>query len=249
MRLRRWNELFALFFDPSVPLAFVVGSLALAIAGSALYSLLSAWLGSEPPGQAALLLSSLVVVLFAVVLLRQSVHFWIRRQKSGLLIIPDGEQVAPHKSLILPVGLSQKGAEQAIIAYHARNGILRYCWLLVSEQVEQSPKFGDLRQFLFESNVEMHVIRVDDIRNAAASYKATQDAIRAARAVRNAEPIIADITSGTAVMSVGIALAAREHHIPVQYYPATYQPGTGQVNPNSASAPALVAFVSEAEPG
>lgn len=244
--MRRWNELFALFFDPSVPLAFVVGSLALAIAGSALYSLLSTWFGSDPPGQAMLLLSSLVIVLLAVVLLRQSVHFWMRRQKSGQLVIPEGEQVEPHKSLILPIGLSNKGAEQTIIAYHAEHSTLNYCWMLVSAEVEKSSKFGDLRQFLLDSNVEVHSIRVDDIRDAAASYRATLDAIRAARAMRNAEPIIADITSGTSVMSVGIALAAREQHIPVQYYPATYQPDTGEVNPNSATAPALVAFVSAA---
>lgn len=247
MRLRRWNELFALFFDPRVPLTFVLGSLALAIASSSLYSLLSTWIGAEPLGQLWLLLGSMAVVMLTVIILRQSVHFWVRRQSSSRLIIPENEQVQPQKSLILPVGLNPKGAEQAIIAYHSRNSVLRHCWLLVTEQVVEQSKFGDLRQLLFESNVEVHVINIENVRDASASYKATQDAIRAARAIRDALPLVVDITSGTTVMSVGMTLAAREQHMPVQYYAATYRADTGAVNPESATAPALVAFVQEQE--
>ena len=124
MRPRRWNEQFALFFDPTVPIAFIVGSLALAVAGSALYSVLSAWIGVDAPSQLWLLAGSLLAVIAAVLALRQAVRLWVQRQGRGQLVVPPEQRAEAHASLILPVGLSPTGAEPAIIGYHARNGVL-----------------------------------------------------------------------------------------------------------------------------
>ncbi len=247
MRHRRWTEFFALFFDPTVPLAFVIGSLAIAVAGSALYTLLSVLVGTDVPSQLQLLIGSLAIVIVSVLLLRQAVGLWMRRQRKGVLIVPENEQAQAHTSLMLPVGLNPSGAERAVISHHAHSGTLRHCWLLITPQVEASTKFGDLRQYLLDSNVEAHVLKVANANQVYESYAGALDAIRAAQATRGAWPLIADITGGTAVMSVGIALAAREQGVPIQYYPASYQAGTGGVNPDSASAPLLVAFVTGQE--
>jgi len=243
MRPRRWNEFFALFFDPTVPVTFIVGSLAIAVAGSALYTLLSEIIGTDTPSQIQLFLGSLAIVIISVFVLRQAVRFWIRHQSKGILIVPENEQAQAHKSLILPIGVNPIGAERGIIHHHARHGVLRHCWLLVTPQVETSAKLGELRQYLLESNVEPHILRLKNAHQVGESYAATLDAVRVARATRDAWPLIADITAGTAVMSVGIALAAREQGVSIQYYPAIYQADTGSLNPDSASAPLLVAFV------
>jgi hypothetical protein len=148
MRPRRWNELFALFFDPTVPATFVIGSLALAVAGSALYTLLSMLVGTDFSSQGQLFLGSLAIVIISVLVLRQAVRLWIRRQRQGVLIVPENEQAQAHPSLLLPVGVNPRGAERTIIRHHARQGVLRHCWLLITPQVEASAKFGDLRQEL-----------------------------------------------------------------------------------------------------
>lgn len=247
MRPRRWNEQFALFFDPTVPIAFIVGSLALAVAGSALYSVLSAWIGVDAPSQLWLLAGSLLAVIAAVLALRQAVRLWVQRQGRGQLVVPPEQRAEAHASLILPVGLSPTGAEPAIIGYHARNGVLKHCWLLVSREVEASKKLGDLRQLLLDSGAEPHIVRVASIYELAESYTAALDAIRAARATRGALPLIADMTGGTAVMSVGLALAAREQGVPLEYYGANYRVETGSVDTTSGTAPQLVAFVAGAQ--
>lgn len=242
MRQRRINELFALFFDPKIPWAFVIGSLAIAVAGSALYGLLTLWLGTNIFVQMALLLGSLLVVVAAVFVLRQTVRFWARRTDRGQLIVPEHDRAPTYGGLILPVGLNPHGAEQAILDWHIRHRTLRHCWLLASAQVKTHGKLSDLRQFLFEQNVDVHVVDIADATRPVESYRATVTALREAQALQGAWPASVDITGGTAAMSVGIALAAREHEVPIQYYPSQFE-STGALRPNSAEAPLLVALV------
>ena len=58
---------------------------------------------------------------------------------------------------------------------------------------------------------------------------------------RQALPVAVDITGGTAVMSVGMALAARNWDTSAQYYPAVYNK-EGNVIINSATAPKQIRF-------
>lgn len=247
MRQRRWNELFALFFDPTVPIAFFFGSLAVAVASSALFGVFTNLFGTATPALLWMVLASVAVVMLAVLALRQTAAVWARRQQQRQLIIPEHQQAPRLGSLVLPVGLSQPGAERAIIEWHVDGGKLRHCWLLVSEQVKQSSKFGDLRQNLLESNVECHTVEIADAKEFASAYYATLTALAESQslAARGAWPALVDITGGTAVMSAGIALAAREVGASLQYYPARYE--QGRLIIDSASAPQLVALVSTKE--
>lgn len=241
MRPTRWTDLFALFFDPRVPIAFVIGSLALAVAGSAVYALLIDMFGSTRWVQFGLLIGTLLIVLFAVLTLQQAIRFWSRRPIEQLQV-PADQQVAAHGGLVLPVGLRGDGPERPILLWHLRDQRLRHCWLLVSKQVQASAKFGDLRQWLLEQNVDVHPVQVADPHAVASAYEATVEALEAARIVRGAWPPVVDITGGTAMMSVGIALAAREQGVAIQYYPSHYD-AQGRVMVGSATAPLLAAFV------
>lgn len=239
---RTTNELFALFFDPKAPWAFVIGSLAIAVAGSALYSLLTTWLGGDVQTQLLLLASSLLVVLCAVFVLRQAVRLWAQHSSRGLLMVPEQERAPTYGGLVLPVGLNQHGPERAILEWHVRQGQLRYCWLLASAEASRSGKVSDLRQYLHEQNVVVHVIEIANAMRPFESYTAAMVALREARVLRGAWPVSMDITGGTATMSVGLALAAREQEVAIQYYPARFD-RTGNIRPNSAEAPLLVALV------
>lgn len=241
MRPTRWTDLFALFFDPRVPIAFVIGSLALAVAGSAVYALLIDVLGTTRQVQVGLLVGTLLIVLFAVLTLQQAIRFWSRRPVEQLQV-PLDQQVAAHGGLILPVGLRADGPERPILLWHLRDQRLRHCWLLVSEQVRASAKFSDLRQWLLEQNVDVHPVQIADPHSVASAYGATSEALEAARILRGAWPPIVDITGGTAMMSVGSALAAREQGVAMQYYPSHYDT-EGRVMVGSATAPLLAAFV------
>lgn len=245
MKIRSTNELFALFFDPKVPAAFTIGTLAVAVAGSALSELLKMWLGTSPLAQGILFIGSLLVVALSVLILRQAVHFWLRHQERSKLVVPEHQQVPGLGGLILPLGVNPGGAEQAIIVWHVRRGTLRHCWLLVSPEARDTTKFGNIKQWLQEQNVEVHTIDVEDVYQAAASYRATLQALDEAQGLerRGAWPALVDVTSGTAVMSVGIALAARERGAAIQYYPTRYAKQTGSVVPDAATAPLLVAEI------
>jgi hypothetical protein len=246
MRPARWSDLFALFFDPRVPIAFVIGSIALAVAGSAAYAILVDLFGVTRWVQVALLIGSLLIVLFATLTLRQALRFWANRRPPDLLVIPPEQQVDAHGGLIVPVGLRDEGPERPIAEWHLRGSRLRHCWLLVSKEVQGSGKFSDLRQWLQEQNVEVHTVLIADPYSVAVSYAATIEALAAAQVLRGAWPAVVDITGGTAMMSVGIALAAREQGVTIQYYPSRYT-ADGRVVGRSASAPVLAAFVTGGE--
>ncbi|HWQ13965.1 MAG TPA: hypothetical protein VNL77_14290 [Roseiflexaceae bacterium] len=242
MRPLRWSDLFALFFDPRVPLAFLVGSLALGVAGSAAYALLTDLLGVSRQAQGGIVLGAVLVLLFATGLLRQAVLLWVARRTPGQLRVPPAEQVVPQRALVLPVGLNDPGPERRILEHHVRNATLRHCWLVVSAEVQGSAKLSNLRQWLAEQNVDAHTLKISDPFSLAESYDAASEAIRAAGVLRDALPVAVDITGGTAVMSVGLALAAREHGVEIHYYPAIYS-RSGALKPGSADAPMVAAYV------
>lgn len=246
MRRQQFRDVFSIFFEPRVPVAFLAGSLALGIAGSAAYALLSALLGASLWAQGGLLLSAVLVLLFAAGVIQRALDIRARRRLRGRLTIPERQRMPPRAGLVLPVGLGRNGPELPILEWHLQDATLRHCWLVVSGAVQGSAKLGDLRQWLLERNVEVHTLAIRDPYSLAESYAAAADALRAAPVLRGALPLAVDLTSGTAMMSVGLALAAREHGAAMQYYPARYDLA-GKVVPGSAEAPLLVALVETEE--
>ncbi|MCU0490907.1 MAG: hypothetical protein MUD01_04945 [Chloroflexaceae bacterium] len=218
MRSSRWASWFAIFFDPKLPLLFIVGSVALAVLGNAVYDLLTDVVGAQPQ---TLLSVSVVAVLifFLAVLAFQRIVARSRPRQSPA--IPAEQQAAPHAALILPVGLNESGPERAIINWHLQQRRLRHCWLLASPKVQADPKFGDLKQWLLEENVEAHVVSIADEYQSQMSYQAVMQALDEAQTKLDSRPWIVDITSGTKAMTAGMVLACRDTNTALQYLAST----------------------------
>lgn len=240
MRPTSLSDLFRPFLETRAPLLFLVGSLALAILGNAVYELLTTTFGARPEFLIGLVITAALIFAFVALAFQRLLQ--ATRAASGTLRIPQDQQVPPHPSLILPVGLREEGPERPILEWHLRDQTLRRCWLVASPQVRESPKLSNLRQWLLEQNVEVFVLPIDDERAIGPSYRAALEALDLAPRLREGLPVVVDITGGTAMMSVGLALAARERGIPIQYYPAQYT-ATGMVRTRSADAPLLAVEV------
>lgn len=217
MKSTSFNNLLRLFLEPRFPILFLIGSLALAILGNAVYELLTGVFGATPQFLVALIVGAMMIFAFVVVgfqrLLRTIQH---RGDKFGGLE-PD-QQAPPHAGLILPVSPNRQAADAEIIAWHVRQATLRHCWLLATRQVAENGRLGDLKQSLLDRNVTPHVLLLGDAIRADEIYKKVREAIEQARPVRNAWPLIADITGGTKAMTAGILLACLDADVPVQYW-------------------------------
>ncbi len=241
MSRQRLSDVLARFLDSRAPVLFIIGSLALALLGNALYALVLLMFGEQPVTLVGIVIGAALIVPFIAWGVR-SVSAAIAQRARMRLEVPLAERIAPHPGLVLAVGLRPNGPERAILEWHMQQATLRHCWLIVSQDVQQSAKLKDLRQWLLECNVEHQPLAVTDPWSLSDSYHAATEALQRARVMLRALPVAVDITGGTSVMSAGLALAAREQGAALQYYPARYDAG-GHVIPDSATAPLLVAFV------
>jgi len=210
------NNLLRSFLDPRVPFLFIVGSLALAILGNAVYELLTNSLGAAPAFLVALIIGATAIFLFVAFSFQRLLHVLERRRVVVRNVIAPEQQAEAHAGLILPVGLNPKGPEEDIIAWHQRGGTLRHCWLLASQ--EAGEKVGALKQKLLEQNVTPYIRIIDDAIQTDQVYAQVRQAIHDARGLRDAAPLIADITGGTKVMTAGTLLACLDEQVAVHYW-------------------------------
>jgi len=211
------NDLLRLFLETRVPALFLIGSLALAILGNAVYELLTGVFGATPQFLIALIAGATLIFAFVVVGFQRALRA-LRRQ-SATKVDPD-RQAPPHAGLILPISANPQAADAEILAWHQQGATLRHCWLLASPSVASSERFRDLKQALLERNVNPHVVLLDDVLRADQVYLKVREAINEAAPVRDAWPLIADITGGTKVMTAGMLLACLDAGVPVQYWVA-----------------------------
>ena len=217
MRQPSLNDLFRSFLETRVPLLFLVGSIALAILGNAIYELLTSTFGATPEFLIALVIGAVLIFIFVTVGFQQLLRTLDARKVVRNDVRPD-QQAEPHAGLILPVSLTHPGPEATIIAWHQRDATLRHCWLLVTPEVErEGKKLGNLRQGLFERGVTPYNVPLPDSVQADHVYTQVQDTIRRARQLTDAHPLIADITGGTKAMTAGTLLACLDSDVAVQY--------------------------------
>ncbi|PDW04083.1 hypothetical protein [Candidatus Viridilinea mediisalina] len=212
------TKLFRPFLETRAPLLFLIGSIALAILGNAIYELLTATFGATPQFLIGLVISAMLIFSFVAFSFQRLLRAYEQRQVSAHNPVAPDQQADPHPSLILPVGMSKPGAELDIIVWHLRNTTLRHCWLLASPQAMELEKFGDLKQYLIEHDVTWHLVKIDDAMGADQVYATVMATIKKAQNDDDALPLIADITGGTKAMTVGIVLACLDTHTTVQYW-------------------------------
>lgn len=241
MKSRRLSEFLAQFLDSRAPLLFIVASLVLAMLGNALYELVLLMFGEQPVTLLGIIIGAALIFPLLFWFLRQAIETIAWRRP--MMKIEPVEQIQPHAGLILPVGLSPQGPERAILEWHLSGATLRKCWLIVSPEVQNSAKLSDLKQWLIEQNVDVNTAPISNATSLEDVFRAAMQALREAQESSLALPVAVDITGGTAVMSVGLALAARNWHAPLQYYPAVYGKD-GSLLINSATAPKQIIFAS-----
>ncbi|MCS7288660.1 MAG: hypothetical protein NZ699_05965 [Roseiflexus sp.] len=240
MKSRRLSEFLAQFLDSRAPLLFIAASLMLAMLGNALYELVLLTFGEQPVTLIGIIVGAALIFPLLFWLLRRAIETIARR--TPIIEVEPAEQIKPHPGLILPVGLSQPGPERAILEWHLSNATLRDCWLIASPEARKSAKLSDLRQWLVEQNVDVHTVPIRDATSLEDVFRAAMQALRETQALPRALPVAVDITGGTAVMSVGLALAARNWNASLQYYPAVYGKD-GTLIIDSATAPKQITFV------
>lgn len=245
MKSRRLSHFLEQFLDSRTPLLFIVASLVLASLGNALYELILMIFGQQPVTLVGIIIGTTLVFPFLFWSLRRAIER-IAGQQQSVINIEQAEQIKPHNGLILPVGLRKDGPERTILEWHMQDATLRACWLVVSPRVKKEDKLGDLKQWLMERNVDVNTIDITDATSLEEAFRAGVQALREAHASSRALPVAVDITGGTAVMSVGLALAALNWNVQVQYYPAIYDKD-GALLINSATAPKQILFTNTNE--
>ncbi len=226
----RLTDLFALFFDPKVPVLFLVGSIMLAVIGNGVYDLLLQSFGTTLPTVAT------IVVTATLILIGVTLGFWVlvhRYRVQDEILVPPEQEAQPHTGLILTVGPDPQSAARSIMEWHLKDATLRHCWLMVTPSVEQSQHYKDLRYWLIEQNVVPHVLLITDPEQVDASYTAVKQAIMQARQIVGDKSIIVDITGGLKPMTAGMVLACRELSTAMQYLKAR-RDDTGRIIPHTA---------------
>lgn len=221
MSKQQSGSLFALFFDPRVPVLFVLGSIVLAIVGNGVYQLLLIAVGDAPRTIVAIVIGALLIMGLITVGFRAVVGMLATRVIAPAL--PADQQAAPHAGLILFVSQGQNTAEEPAVRFHLKSSTLTHCWLIVSPEVQ--PKAAQLAAWLREQKIEPILLPLPDAFQAQLSYRVVDEALDQAERILGPGGAIVDITAGTKTMTAGAVLAARDRGAAMQYMRTTFVDG------------------------
>lgn len=222
MTPHRLNDLFALFFDPRVPVLFVLGSIVLAIVGNGVYDLLLGWFGTTPQTIGAVTVGAVLVMIFIIVGFQALLR---ARQMRVETLVPEEQEAIPHPNLVLFVSAAnlEQGNEQHALACHMQDHTLRHCWLIASPEATRNAR--ELKYRLEDQNVEAHIILIKNGYQARQAYDAVHEAVQQAWGLRTPGALMVDITAGARPMVVGAVLACREYRLPMEYVLGKYVDG------------------------
>ncbi|MGH9767091.1 MAG: CRISPR-associated protein [Blastocatellia bacterium] len=213
MRKRSYSSAWQLLFSPDAIIPFLLGSLMMAVAGNAIYELLTNLLGTSNKAIVGIGISALMVLGGAVVALK---HFAKQFQTTPTLIgkkPPD-----PRKGLILLV--SEEETCRKAIDWHRDR--LAHCWLLYSTKSKSQDTAERLRQELAGTGVRAEMIFISGVYDPL-EFKQKVDSIYAALPEGFVESdVILDFTGMTGCASVGSVIACLDEQRPKQYTPGHY---------------------------
>jgi hypothetical protein len=221
VKSRSLNELFKVFFDPQLPILFIVGSIMLAVLGNAVYDLLLNWLGAEPRALGYIAIGSLLIL--GAIVFTAWILIKLRLRQAEIPEVPVEDPADPHSGLILFVSAGERKAEQASIEFHRQHGALRHCWMIVSPETQQ--KAGELASQLRQTGVEVELMPLPDAFHARKAYEVVKTAVAHAKDTLGHLGVIVDITGGTKPMTAGAVLVCRESNTPMQYMRSHYTNG------------------------
>ena len=231
MPRRTPTQIFELFFTPRFPFYFLLGAVALGVAGNMLSDLAKHYLapGGEPV-RLWLILAASIVGLFLLVSLAYSAGAIQRR-----LIAPISYQVVdrpkprPARGLIAFVSLQQRDHLERALRYHGDR--LERVWLIATQDAEALA-----RQIKDEFETDKRKIVIAPLNHQYELLRAKEvvDHIYQTQLGElKEEEVIADFTGGTKPMTVGMIFACLSPSRSLQYVPARYEDG----RPNDALDP------------
>jgi hypothetical protein len=210
-----FSQALKLLFNPETILPFLVGSLALAVLGNALYDMLTALVGATLPGFLQVGAIALLILIASAVLLNWKLSQ--RLAKLNVDIPIEVQQKAlelKYKGLILLV--SNLETCETAIQFHLPE--LRRCWLICSTT---TINYAYQLQRRFPQPRFDQPLVINDIYDPLAF----RDCIHGIYTMRlpkgwQESDVITDYTGMTSHASVGAVLACVKTHRPLQYTPA-----------------------------
>jgi len=198
-------------FTPQAFTPFLIGSVALAVLGNAVYQLLTDYVGTESAAVGKIGVGALLVLLSAAWVISRIVNRL--RPASPLL---DKRSPKEHKGLILLV--SNEPTTRKAIEWHYKT--LECCWLFCSTQ--SSPIADKLRSELDGHGKKVKTEIINDVFDPL-EYKEKIEAIyeKLPQSWTDSD-VILDFTGMTACASVGSVLACLNEQRAIQYTPGQY---------------------------
>ncbi len=208
---------------------FVIGTMAIGVMGSALFGLLTIWVGDTSGALVLLFVLSLLFLIIAAI----GASLVIDRWRRGKAPEREDSDFQPYRGLILLVSTGIHNSNESAIARHSQgNGSTRLecCWLIYSPQSEIEANDlvrrhrGDLRTVQPERIADAYSIKRSFFAVRASIDKALGEGLRLDEA-------IVDITGGTKMMTAGAVLACAERGVAIQYLRAHDMSGNPTISP------------------
>lgn len=211
MQAKSYSSAWQLLFSPEAIIPFLLGSLMMAVAGNALYELLTNLLGTNSKAIIAIGFGALLVMAGAVIALK---HFVNRLQAAPALVGKKSPE--PRKGLILMV--SDPEPCRKAIEWHKKT--LDNCWLLYSSRSQDNAE--ELRGELHQAGIKTEMIFISDVYDPI-EFKDKVESIYASLPEGWTESdVILDFTGMTGCASVGSVVACLDEARPKQYTPGQY---------------------------
>jgi len=220
MKRRSYSNAWQLLFSPEAVAPFLIGSLMMAVAGNALYELLTNLLGTSSKAVVGIGLSALLILGGAVLTLKHLLRL--------LRVTPpqiNKERPAPHKGLILLV--SNEEICWKSIEWHL--GSLKHCWLLFSPKSQATAE--KLEEELSAKNVRAKLVFIEDVFDPLEFKQKVEDIFAALPNGYTESDVILDFIGMTSCASVGSVMACLDERRHKQYTPGVYDPKLQAVQP------------------
>lgn len=211
MRRPSFSNGLQLMLSPQALVPFLIGSLAIAILGSAAYQLLTNWLGATNRGALMIGAGALLVLVFTAWFLSTLVE---RLSKPEPLL---GKR-HPDKRRGVIVLVSSEPSCRAALQWHGAT--LERCWLFCSTQ--SAPIAAKLEAEMKAAGKSVTIVHINDVFDPLEYRDAVERIYASLPEGWSDNDVIVDFTGMTSCGSVGSVLAAVHAERPIQYTPAQF---------------------------
>ena len=211
-----------LLFTPAALFPFLLGSIALAVLGNAVYQLLTNWLGASTHAVCFILAGAVLIVVVTALFLGYLIH---RARRAAPQI--ERRSPEPHQGLILLV--SAEVVCRKAIEHH--RPALKHCWLVHSDDPRSADVAKKLRDELQPRLDECELRRIKDVYNPCEILDTIHEIYRRRPGSLRESDIILDFTGMTGCASVGAVMACLGDERPLQYTPGRYNAALQAMEP------------------